>query len=100
MAIVEFDDQGRCYDRRQMDALAGWLDVVADRDVIIVVFVHGWKHDARSDDSNLTAFRDVLAQTVAQAAAEAGGAARGLFWVFSSDGEACRSTTVRRFSTI
>ena len=25
LAIVEFDDQGRCYDRRQMNAVAGRL---------------------------------------------------------------------------
>jgi hypothetical protein len=68
LAIVEFDDQGRCYDRRQMDAVAGRLADLAERDVIIVVFVHGWKHDARTDDSNLSAFEDVLDQTVRQEA--------------------------------
>src|ERR1700759_202617 len=64
LAIVEFDDQGRCYDRGQMDAVAERLEAlapyappVAGQDVILVVFVHGWKHDARSDDDNLTAFR-------------------------------------------
>jgi hypothetical protein len=85
LAIVEFDDQGRCYDRRQMDAVAGWLDAVADEDVIIVVFVPGWKQDARSDDSTLTAFQAVLAQTVAQAAAEpavGAGRARPVLGVF------------------
>jgi hypothetical protein len=82
LAIVEFDDQGRCYDRRQMEALAGWIDGVADRDVIIVVFVHGWKHDARSDDTNLASFREVLAQAVAHEAAEAGAGARPVLGVF------------------
>ena len=85
LAIVEFDDQGRCYDRRQMDQVAGWLDAVANEDVIIVVFVPGWKQDARSDDSTLTAFQAVLAQTVAQAAAEPAveaGRARPVLGVF------------------
>jgi hypothetical protein len=82
LAIVEFDDQGRCYDRRQMEALAGWIDGVADRDVIIVVLVHGWKHDARSDDTNLASFREVLAQAVAHEAAEAGAGARPVLGVF------------------
>ena len=70
LAIVEFDDQGRCYDRRQMDAMAARLDALAPedpsrgQDVIVVAFVHGWKHDARSDDDNLSAFRVLLKETV------------------------------------
>jgi hypothetical protein len=52
LAIVEFDDQGRCYDRGQMTALAGELDRLGGADALIVVFVHGWKHNGRSDDDN------------------------------------------------
>jgi pimeloyl-ACP methyl ester carboxylesterase len=70
LAIVEFDDQGRCYDRGQMDAVAERLEAlapynppVAGEDVILVVFVHGWQHNARSDDDNLTAFRALLTET-------------------------------------
>jgi hypothetical protein len=71
LAIVEFDDQGRCYDRGQMDAVAQRLDALAPddarqgQDVILVAFVHGWMHDARSDDDNLSAFRVLLNKTVA-----------------------------------
>src|ERR1700693_892945 len=57
LAIVEFDDQGRCYLRDQMKEVAGWLSEHANTDAIIVVFTHGWKHDARSDDSNLASFQ-------------------------------------------
>jgi pimeloyl-ACP methyl ester carboxylesterase len=71
LAIVEFDDQGRCYDRGQMDAVAQRLEALAPydppqagQDVILVVFVHGWQHNARSDDDNLTAFRALLRETV------------------------------------
>jgi hypothetical protein len=71
LAIVEFDDQGRCYDRGQMDAVAQRLEALAPydppqagQDVILVTFVHGWKHDARSDDDNLSAFRVLLNETV------------------------------------
>jgi pimeloyl-ACP methyl ester carboxylesterase len=70
LAIVEFDDQGRCYDRGQMDGVAERLtalapdDVPTGEDVILVVFVHGWQHDARSDDDNLNHFRMLLKQTV------------------------------------
>ncbi len=70
VAIVEFDDQGRCYDGGQMDAVAKRLEALAPedaaqgQDVILIAFVHGWKHDARSDDDNLSAFRVLLNQTV------------------------------------
>jgi hypothetical protein len=70
LAIVEFDDQGRCYDRGQMDGVAQRLEALSPdgaktgEDVILVVFVHGWQHDARSDDDNLTSFRALLSETV------------------------------------
>jgi hypothetical protein len=70
LAVVEFDDQGRCYDRGQMDAVAKRLEALAPddapqgQDVVLVAFVHGWKHNALSDDDNLTAFRTLLNQTV------------------------------------
>ena len=70
LAIIEFDDQGRCYDRGQMDGVTQRLEALAPdgaaagEDVILVVFVHGWQHDARSDDDNLTAFRALLSRTV------------------------------------
>jgi hypothetical protein len=66
LAIVEFDDQGRCYDRAQMKALADHLDALrnAGEDVIILLFAHGWKHDARTDDDNLSSFRGLLSTTV------------------------------------
>jgi pimeloyl-ACP methyl ester carboxylesterase len=66
LAIVEFDDQGRCYERRQMDALADELKRLEGGDAIIVVFVHGWKHDGRSDDDNLRSFQSVLVALAAE----------------------------------
>jgi dienelactone hydrolase/pimeloyl-ACP methyl ester carboxylesterase len=59
LAIVEFDDQGRCYDRGQMEGLARKLVELSASDAIILLFVHGWKHDGRIDDDNLTRFREV-----------------------------------------
>ena len=87
LAFVEFDDQGRCYDRAQMQAVAQRLDAMRDarQDAIVLVFAHGWKHDARTDDDNLSSFRIVLAQTAAferDHAAQAGAAARPVLGVF------------------
>src|ERR1700733_889288 len=71
LAIVEFDDQGRCYDRGQMDGVAQRLEALAPydppqagRDVILFVFVLGLQHDAPSDDDNLTAFRALFPHPV------------------------------------
>lgn len=62
LAIVEFDDQGVCYNRRQMNAFSGVLDRLKGCHPLVLVFVHGWGHDARSDDANLAAFRAILDQ--------------------------------------
>jgi hypothetical protein len=70
LAIVEFDDQGRCYSRYQMKEVVAWLSDHANTDAIIVVFTHGWKHNARSDDNNLANFRRVLKETVEQEKSE------------------------------
>jgi pimeloyl-ACP methyl ester carboxylesterase len=70
LAIVEFDDQGRCQDRGQMDALENKLAEFQGRDTITLVFVHGWRHDGRSDDDNLGHFCRVLQTVAAEASAE------------------------------
>jgi hypothetical protein len=77
LAIVEFDDQGLCYDRRQMSALLAALGTFKGRMPIILVFVHGWKHDGRSDDENLNQFLGLLAHT-------AGRTERPVFGVFGA----------------
>jgi hypothetical protein len=56
-AFVEFDDQGRPYDRRQIDALFENLQTAAKTDdLCILVFVHGWKHNAAPGDPNVIEF--------------------------------------------
>lgn len=66
LAIVEFDDQGICHDAAQMHGLADKMKELSARreDIIIIVFAHGWKHDARSDDSNLRDFRTKVLERV------------------------------------
>jgi hypothetical protein len=68
LAIVEFDDQGVCYDRRQMLALAAAVEALRGQGAVILVFVHGWTHNGSSNDDNLAAFRKILAQTALDAA--------------------------------
>ena len=62
LGFVEFDDQGAKHDRRQMDTLFAQLATEsAAQDLCLVVFVHGWKHNAATDDDNVVAFRKLLA---------------------------------------
>jgi pimeloyl-ACP methyl ester carboxylesterase len=61
--IIEFDDQGCVYEASQMQTLISTLDRLKGQRAIIVVFVHGWKHNARAEDPNLASFQKVLAQT-------------------------------------
>jgi len=59
--IIEFDDQGQLFDRGQLDAVLDRISgAAADNDFLAVVFVHGWKHNAREGDDNLDNFRQVL----------------------------------------
>jgi hypothetical protein len=78
LSIVEFDDQGRCYNRQQMAALATELARIGAQDAVIVAFVHGWKHDGRTSDDNLENFRGLL-QHLAQEEGPTGVPVFGIF---------------------
>ena len=60
---IEYDDQGCSYDRSQVTALMDKLDELRGSRPIILVFVHGWKHNARDQDEFLASFDRVLEQT-------------------------------------
>src|SRR5258708_19066659 len=64
IAIVEFDDQGRFWDRRQVAALEAEMTKEASQadeaPVSTLVFVHGWRDDARVCDRALVAFREFV----------------------------------------
>jgi len=62
LGFIEFDDQGQLWDRNQMsDVLLKLQTEAATRDLLMVVFVHGWKHSAAPGDANINTFRHVLA---------------------------------------
>ena len=60
LAIVELDDQGRCHNRIQVDAFDAELTRLQGKDPIIVLFVHGWKHNADGKDDNLINFCNLI----------------------------------------
>lgn len=63
LGVVEFDDQGAKLQPAQMDALFEKLrEASAARDLCLVIFVHGWKHNAAYDDPDVVAFRELLEQ--------------------------------------
>jgi pimeloyl-ACP methyl ester carboxylesterase len=67
--VVEFDDQGASYHEHQMEWLDEQLSAYAGQRPILLVFVHGWKHNARARDPNLLAIDTVLKQTAEAEAA-------------------------------
>ncbi|MEM7199634.1 MAG: hypothetical protein AAF628_05170 [Planctomycetota bacterium] len=60
LAIIEFDDQGALW---QLDQLQSALDVIArrnktaERGVLVVLFIHGWKNNANPTRGDLANFR-------------------------------------------
>jgi len=61
LGIVELDDQGWFYDRGDVARVLDLVKREADANgAVIAVFVHGWHHSSRRDDSNLTDFKKVL----------------------------------------
>jgi dienelactone hydrolase len=63
LGIVEFDDQGEQQVGAQMDTLFDRLRAEsASQDLCIVIFVHGWEHNASWDDPNVEEFRTLLAR--------------------------------------
>ncbi len=67
LGFIEFDDQGQIQDYQQVVAVQALLqNITRQEDAIVLVFVHGWKHNAHSgpkpgeEDNNITRFREVL----------------------------------------
>jgi hypothetical protein len=63
LGFVEVDDQGRPYIREQIPTLFDRIEQEAQyQDLSIIIFVHGWKHNDASSDTNVLAFRRLLQQ--------------------------------------
>ena len=63
LGFVELDDQGQFFDRKQMDTVVTAVTTEAarpGRDILNVIFVHGWKHSAAPKDGNIETFRAAL----------------------------------------
>lgn len=64
LSHVEFDDQGWFHDLRQRQALFATLQALhrERKQMLIVAYTHGWKHNASEGDDNLRDFRQLLVQ--------------------------------------
>ena len=61
LGFIEFDDQGLLFKRRQMRAVLNAVrEKLARKDLLMVVFMHGWKHNAAPKDRNVKEFRQLL----------------------------------------
>ncbi|HEX3131338.1 MAG TPA: hypothetical protein VH394_28635 [Thermoanaerobaculia bacterium] len=61
LGTIEFNDEGLSFSSQQRLAVTKMiLDEARDRGIILVVFIHGWKHNATVCDTNLSCFRSVL----------------------------------------
>ena len=60
-AFVEFTERGNAFDDRRV---ADVLDRIGTRaragGAVVVVFVHGWKHNASEEDGNVRSFKEAL----------------------------------------
>jgi hypothetical protein len=67
LAFVEFSERGNVFSRERMNQVLDFVGERArydparpDEGVLTVVFVHGWKHNARTQDTNVASFRRLL----------------------------------------
>ena len=66
IAYVEFSDQGWLYSRDQLATALKLLHKPDPRPLQIIVFVHGWKHSARFEDTDVRAFRETVMPAMAR----------------------------------
>jgi hypothetical protein len=65
LAVIEFDDDGQFEKQVQLRRAADWITArragdFTEHGVVVVVFVDGWHHGARWEDTHFVAFRKVL----------------------------------------
>lgn len=61
LAIVEFTERGNSFSDQREDYVLNRIRDYADEDgVVVVTFVHGWKHNAKETDENLNSFKQNL----------------------------------------
>lgn len=64
LGFIEFTERGNPYDRESINRVLKHIDQEAKGEdgAAVFVFVHGWKHNAKHDDSNVVQFREFLSR--------------------------------------
>ncbi|HHL31965.1 MAG TPA: hypothetical protein ENJ41_05210, partial [Oceanospirillales bacterium] len=65
LGFVEIDDKGWFRDRGQLDAFVQMLQQTAGDDVLLLVYAHGWKHNASNEDRDMLRMHSTLAHLYA-----------------------------------
>ncbi|MBB5208377.1 hypothetical protein [Chiayiivirga flava] len=60
IATVEIDDFGDLWDQGQLQRASDALTRLKDKQVLFLVFIHGWKHSGHPDDGNFRSFRKIV----------------------------------------
>src|ERR1700679_2247603 len=83
LGFVEFDDQGWFWDTRQKKAVEEMIKTEAGigqtnvaQGIVMVVFAHGWKNNAATNNDNVEMFRKILNQLGAAETVQTNHAAR------------------------
>ncbi len=60
--VIQSDDQGSLWDTSQAQRVLDRVQSLSQaQNTLVVLFIHGWHHDAASGDANLVDFRQALA---------------------------------------
>ncbi len=64
LSFIEFTERGNLYDRSSSQRVLRHIQAQTQTDegAAVFVFVHGWKHNAKHDDSNVVQFRKFLSR--------------------------------------
>jgi hypothetical protein len=67
-ATLEYDNEGNHFPStgEQKEAITSYLNEHKHKNIFIVVYIHGWHHNAKSDNPNYKNFDDILIRNVNQ----------------------------------
>lgn len=61
LGFIEFDDQGQLWSPEQSKNVLSYMSEQAiSNEVLMIVYVHGWKHSAKLGDDNIGVLKDLL----------------------------------------
>ena len=66
LGIIEFKDDGTLWSPAQKHLVVEKIREIAKTGATIIVYAHGWHHNAKVDDGNIVSFRNVLATIASQ----------------------------------